>query len=141
MKALSNETDTAFTTIQKYLSILEETYVIKLVPPYSHSTSVEISKNPKIYFYDSGLLSILWLNNFQDTIIGNVFKTKHFYFAAAKRSSCISQNLPCSPAHRAASAAFWALEWNDKGKLLYSKLILPLYLSITAFTVGKAVSQ
>ena len=78
MKALSNETDTAFTTIQKYLSILEETYIIKLVSPYSHSASVEISKNPKIYFYDSGLLSILWLNNFQDTIIGNVFETNIF---------------------------------------------------------------
>lgn len=78
MKALSNETDTAFATIQKYLSILEETYIIKLISPYSHSPSVEISKNPKIYFYDSGLLSILWLNNFQDTIIGNVFETNVF---------------------------------------------------------------
>lgn len=78
MKALSNEVDLSFVTVQKYISILEETYIIKLISPYSHSPSVEISKNPKIYFYDSGLLSILWLNNFQDTIIGNVFETNVF---------------------------------------------------------------
>lgn len=78
MKALSNEIDTAFATLQKYLSILEETYIIKLVSPYSRSPSVEISKNPKIYFYDSGLLSILWLNNFQDAIIGNILETNIF---------------------------------------------------------------
>lgn len=78
MKALSNEVDLSFVTVQKYISILEETYIIKLISPYSHSPSVEISKNPKIYFYDSGLLSIIWLNNFQDTIIGNVFETNIF---------------------------------------------------------------
>lgn len=78
MKALSNEINTSFATLQKYLSILEETYIIKLVSPYSRSPSVEISKNPKIFFYDSGLLSILWLNNFQDAIIGNILETNVF---------------------------------------------------------------
>jgi len=78
IKALSNEIDIAFATVQKYISILEETYILKLISPYSHSPSIEISKNPKIYFYDSGLLSILWLNHFQDTILGNILETNIF---------------------------------------------------------------
>ena len=78
VSALSRETNISQPTIHKYLSILEETYIIKLISPYSKSPSVEISKNPKIFFYDSGLQSILWLNNFQDTILGSIFETNIF---------------------------------------------------------------
>lgn len=77
-QSLSRETNLSLPTVQKYLSILEETYVIKLVSPFSQSPSVEISKNPKIFMYDSGLQSILWLNNFQSTLIGSVFETNIF---------------------------------------------------------------
>ncbi len=78
MATLSKETNISFPTLQKYLSILEETYVIKLVAPYSKSASVEISKNPKIFFYDSGLASILWFQTFQKTLLGSVFETNIF---------------------------------------------------------------
>ena len=78
MPSLSRETNISLPTLVKYLSILEETFVIKRVPPYSKSPSVEISKNPKIFFFDSGLLSILWLNNFQSTILGSIFETSIF---------------------------------------------------------------
>lgn len=78
MASLSKETNISFPTLQKYLSILEETYVIKLVTPYSKSASVEISKNPKIFFFDSGLVSILWFQTFQKTLLGSVFETNIF---------------------------------------------------------------
>ena len=78
MASLSKEANISFPTLQKYLSILEETYVIKLVSPYSKSPSVEISKNPKVFFYDSGLASLLWFNNFQKTLLGSVFETNVF---------------------------------------------------------------
>lgn len=78
MASLSKETNISFPTLQKYLSILEETYVIKLVPPYSKNASVEISKNPKIFFYDSGLVSMLWLQMFQKTLLGPIFETNIF---------------------------------------------------------------
>lgn len=78
MKALSSESGISFPTLQKYLAILEETFVIRLVTPYSKSPAVEISKNPKIFFYDSGLQSLLWLKNFQKTLLGNVFETNIF---------------------------------------------------------------
>ena len=78
ISSLSRETTISFATLQKYLSILEETFVIKRVNPYSKSPSVEVSKNPKIFFLDSGLQSILWLNNFQSTILGSILETNIF---------------------------------------------------------------
>lgn len=78
MQSLSREIEISLITLRKYISILEETYVIKLISPYSKSASVEITKTPKIFFYDSGLQSILWMNNFQDVILGSVFETNIF---------------------------------------------------------------
>lgn len=78
MSSLSRETTISFPTLQKYLNILEETFVLKRVTPYSKSPSVEISKNPKVFFYDSGLQSLLWFNNFQSTLLGSIFETNVF---------------------------------------------------------------
>ena len=76
--SLSREMGISVPTIQKYLNILEETFIIKRVVPFSRNRSVEISKNPKIFFVDSGLQSILWLNNFQEILLGSVFETNIF---------------------------------------------------------------
>ncbi|MEK7544485.1 MAG: ATP-binding protein [Patescibacteria group bacterium] len=76
--SVSRETTLSYPTVQKYLNILEETYVVKRVTPYSKSPSVEISKNPKVFFYDSGLQSLLWFNHFQRTILGSIFETNVF---------------------------------------------------------------
>lgn len=76
--SLSRETAISFPTLQKYLSILEETFVIKRISPYSKSPSVEITKNPKVFFFDSGLQSILWFNSFQPTLLGSIFETNIF---------------------------------------------------------------
>lgn len=78
VSALSRETTISQQTINKYLSILEETFIVKRVAPHSKSPSVEISKNPKIFFLDSGLQSVLWLNTFQSTFLGSVFETNVF---------------------------------------------------------------
>lgn len=76
--SLSRETGISQPTLHKYLSILEETFIIKMITPFSHSPSVEISKNPKIFFLDSGLQSLLWLGQFQNIIQGNIFETNIF---------------------------------------------------------------
>ena len=78
LRSLSRETNISLPTLSKYLSILEETFVIKRVSPYSKSPSVEISKNPKIFFLDSGLQSILWLNSFQGSLLASIFETNLF---------------------------------------------------------------
>ena len=53
---LSNVCNLATATIKNYLSILEETYILKLVYPFSSSAKVEVVKSPKVFFYDTGLL-------------------------------------------------------------------------------------
>lgn len=68
----------AMQTIEKYLFILEETYIVKLVKPCSKNIRSEISKMPKIFFYDTGIMQMLWLKSLQKEIIGNVFETSVF---------------------------------------------------------------
>ncbi len=65
-------------TVEEYLFILENTYIIKLLPPFSRSSKVEVSKAPKIFFYDTGLLQMLWLSSFSNVNIGNIFETSVF---------------------------------------------------------------
>lgn len=78
MSSLSRETGISFQTLRKYLTILEETFVLKLISPFSKSASVEIIKNPKVFFYDSGLQSLLWFKDFQSTLLGSIFETNIF---------------------------------------------------------------
>jgi len=65
-------------TVEKYLFILENTYIIKLVTPYSSSAKVEITKMPKVFFYDTGIVQMLWLRNFPRNFVGNIFETSIF---------------------------------------------------------------
>ncbi len=45
----------SFPTLKKYLNFLEKTYISLFVKPYFKNKRIEIVKNPKIYFFDSGL--------------------------------------------------------------------------------------
>ncbi len=49
--------------ITELLDVLEKTFIIKLVKPYSKQKRKEIIKTPKVYFVDSGLRNSL-INNF-----------------------------------------------------------------------------
>ena len=42
-------------TIKNYLSVLENTFIIRRILPFFHSTRTEIRKMPKVYFMDTGL--------------------------------------------------------------------------------------
>ena len=46
-------------TVKKWLSVLEASYVVFLLPPYYSNLGKRIVKSPKIYFYDTGLVSYL----------------------------------------------------------------------------------
>ncbi len=75
---LSNTCRLARPTVEKYLFILENTYIIKLVKPYSGNIRSELFKSPKIFFYDTGLMQMLWLKSFPKELIGSVFETGIF---------------------------------------------------------------
>ena len=56
---LSSDSNLGFKLIKKYLSLLEETYVVKRARPFYRNLSSELRKNPKLYFIDSGLRNSL----------------------------------------------------------------------------------
>lgn len=75
---LSNTTRIAKQTIEKYLFIMENTYILKLVRPFSGNIRTELFKLPKIFFYDTGIMQMLWLKGLQKELIGSVFETGIF---------------------------------------------------------------
>jgi predicted AAA+ superfamily ATPase len=75
---LANTTKITKPTIERYLFILENTFIIKLVRPYSSNLRSELFKQPKIFFYDSGLAQMLWLKGLQKELLGSVFETALF---------------------------------------------------------------
>ena len=60
---------------------------------------------------------------------------------SAKIFLCISQNLPWSPAARAAIAAGTALGWKGSGRSRHATRTLPLYSSMTLSMVGSTRLQ
>lgn len=75
---LANTCDLSKPTVEKYLFVLEQTYIIKLVRPYHKNIRSEISKTPKVFFFDTGLMQMLWLKELQREIIGEVFEVSVF---------------------------------------------------------------
>ena len=59
LSALSRDIGISVTTLKRWLSILENSYIVFLLHPYYRNLGKRIIKSPKIYFYDSGLVSFL----------------------------------------------------------------------------------
>lgn len=57
--SLAQDTQSYFKEIKRYLSILEETYIVFLLRPYHTNKISELKKNPKVYFIDLGLRNYL----------------------------------------------------------------------------------
>lgn len=49
----------AVNTIKKWISVLEASYIIFLLPPYHRNHGKRVTKSPKVYFYDTGLAAYL----------------------------------------------------------------------------------
>ena len=56
---LANETGTSAKTIKSWISVLETSFIIYLLPPYFENINKRIVKSPKLYFNDVGLVSNL----------------------------------------------------------------------------------
>lgn len=46
-------------TVKRWISVLEASYIIFVLPPYYNNLSKRIIKSGKVYFYDTGLVSTL----------------------------------------------------------------------------------
>ncbi len=55
LSKIGNEVGITHNTAQKWLSILETSYIIFFLYPYYKNFNKRITKSPKLYFYDTGL--------------------------------------------------------------------------------------
>lgn len=55
-KALAEDLQLAPQTVRRYVGILESLYIVFLVHPYHRNVARAILKEPKLYFYDTGMV-------------------------------------------------------------------------------------
>ena len=61
--SISKDLKIDYKTVEKYISILTNTYIISLISPFYRNLSTELKKSKKVYFIDLGIRNSL-LNNF-----------------------------------------------------------------------------
>lgn len=69
--ALSKSLGISVTTVQKYVEILEDTFVVRRLPAYHVNLKKRIVKAPKAYIRDTGLLHSLWNVNNNSSLLGH----------------------------------------------------------------------
>jgi uncharacterized protein len=61
--------------LENYIFLLEQTYILHLVRPFNRNIRSEITKMPKVFFFDTGLMQMLWFKKLQQEVVGSVFET------------------------------------------------------------------
>jgi len=62
--AIAREIGVASVTVNEWLSVLATSYLVFLLHPYYNNVGKRLTKTPKVYFYDTGLLcSLLGIRN------------------------------------------------------------------------------
>jgi predicted AAA+ superfamily ATPase len=68
---LAGAADLSIPTLKKYLSILEQTYMIRMLKPAETNLKKRLIKSPKVYLRDTGILhSLLEIENY-DNLLAN----------------------------------------------------------------------
>lgn len=76
---LANDIGVDHKTISSWLSVLQASYIILLLPPHFKNFRKRVTKSPKLYFYDVGLASfLLGVKNEEQlqhhAMLGNLFE-------------------------------------------------------------------
>lgn len=79
LSSLANQCGITQPTAKSWLSILESSYIIYLLPSYHKNFNKRIVKSPKLYFYDTGLASFLLgirdIADFENSnLVGSLFE-------------------------------------------------------------------
>ncbi|MBI4163697.1 MAG: DUF4143 domain-containing protein, partial [Candidatus Aenigmarchaeota archaeon] len=72
---LSNTLGIDKKTVSEYLDLLENTFVIKRTTPFHKNIRSELTKSPKVFILDTGMMHLLWLKEFPKIIFGSSFET------------------------------------------------------------------
>ena len=85
---LANTLQLSYKACEEYIDLLEQMYIIILLPPYTTNKRSELSKMKKIYFTDLGLRNVIY-NSFNEIDIrtdkGGLFE--NYVFLELKRST------------------------------------------------------
>lgn len=75
---LANTARLSRQTVEQYLFILENTFVIRLLRPYSRNLRSELFKTPKIFFMDPGIMQMLSARRLPAELLGPALETAVF---------------------------------------------------------------
>ena len=59
LTSLANDAGISVNTAKEWISVLEASYIIFLVPPFYKNFNKRLIKSPKLYFYDTGVATFL----------------------------------------------------------------------------------
>jgi len=75
---LANTAGLSRPTVENYLFIMEQTYVIQLLRPFSRNLRSELFKTPKVFFHDTGIAHLLSQKRFPRIITGSMLENAVF---------------------------------------------------------------
>jgi len=75
---LSSSAGIAKETVYDYLTLLEGTYIVRRLSPFFKNIKSELTKMPKIFFEDSGVLNYLQYNDIVKKVSGDLFENTMF---------------------------------------------------------------
>ncbi|HEY5534207.1 MAG TPA: ATP-binding protein [Ignavibacteria bacterium] len=80
LSSIGNDLGISYQTVKKWLSVLEQSYIVYFLQPYYKNFNKRIIKSPKLYFYDTGLVcALLGINSPESYELhflkGNIFET------------------------------------------------------------------
>jgi predicted AAA+ superfamily ATPase len=78
MTDISNSLDISLNTVKSWLSVLQISGVVYLLPPYYENSTKRIVKRPKIYFTDTGLCAYLTDWNTPETLASGAMNGAFF---------------------------------------------------------------
>ena len=81
-------------TVRKYLDILEQTYMVRVLPPLEANLKKRLIKSPKVYIRDSGILHALLEIENMENLMG------HPVFGSSWEGWCIEQIVSAMPGWR-----------------------------------------
>lgn len=105
LTALGNDCGISHNTAKAWLSILESSFIIHLLPPYYENYNKRVVKSPKLYFYDTGLLCHL-------LGIENVRQMAHHYMRGALTENFVFSELAKASFNKLRFADLYF--WRDK---------------------------
>jgi len=89
MSTFSRELGISVPTIRHWLSVLEASYIVFLLPPYTENMGKQVVKSPKVYFLDTGLVCYLTGMKTEEHVMNGPFS------GALYENYCVAEFIKC----------------------------------------------